>query len=37
MSVEYCEKCNQTIDTDYNSEHFGEDVNGCESTFEENN
>lgn len=24
MSIEYCEKCNKHIDTDYDSEHFDE-------------
>jgi hypothetical protein len=35
MSMEYCEKCDQFIDTDFNAEHFADDVNGCETTFEE--
>jgi len=35
MSIQYCEKCDSHIDTDFNSEHFDEEVNGCESTFEE--
>lgn len=30
MSIEYCEKCGNRIDTDYDSEHFGEDGEGCE-------
>lgn len=34
MSIQYCEKCNQYIDTDFNSEHFDDEVNGCETTFE---
>lgn len=24
MSIQYCEKCGQYIDTDYNAEHFEE-------------
>ena len=35
MSIEYCEKCDGYIDTDFNSEHFDEEVGGCEATFEE--
>ena len=35
MSIEYCEKCNGHIDTDYEENHFDEEVNGCEATFEE--
>lgn len=36
MSLEYCHKCGQTIDTDFNAEHFDDEVNGCETTYEEN-
>ena len=35
MSIQYCEKCDQYIDTDFNAEHFDEEVGGCEDTFEE--
>ena len=35
MSIEYCNKCDRQVDTDFNAEHFGEEVNGCEATFEE--
>ena len=35
MSIEYCEKCHKHIDTDYNAEHFADDVEGCEDTFTE--
>jgi hypothetical protein len=34
MSIQYCEKCNQYIDTDFNAEHFADEVGGCETTFE---
>lgn len=27
MSLEYCENCNQTIDTDFDAEHFED--NAC--------
>ena len=30
----YCEKCDSYIDTDYNAEHFDDEVNGCETMFE---
>lgn len=36
MSIQYCEKCEDYIDTDFNAEHFDDDVNNCEATFEEN-
>jgi len=35
MNIEYCDKCDSHIDTDFNAEHFDEEVNGCEATFEE--
>ena len=35
MSVVYCDKCNSQIDTDFNAEHFDQEVNGCEATFTE--
>ena len=35
MSIEYCNKCDSHIDTDFNAEHFSEEVDGCEATFEE--
>jgi len=35
MSIEYCEKCDEHIDTDFNAEHFDEEVNGCETTYQE--
>jgi len=35
MSIEYCNRCDSQIDTDFNAEHFDEEVNGCEATFEE--
>ena len=34
MSIEHCPKCNQNIDTDFNAEHFADEVGGCEITFE---
>jgi len=34
MSIEYCNKCDSHIDTDFNAEHFDEEVNGCEDSFE---
>jgi hypothetical protein len=33
MSIVYCEKCQKYIDTDYNAEHFEEDVDGCEDIY----
>jgi hypothetical protein len=36
MSIQYCEKCDANIDTDYDAEHFDEEYNGCRDTFEEN-
>jgi len=35
MSIIYCDKCDKFVDTDFNAEHFDEEVNGCEATFEE--
>lgn len=35
MSIQYCHKCGKTIDTDFNAEHFADEVDGCEDTFEE--
>lgn len=35
MSIEYCDKCDTYIDTDFNAEHFGENGDECETTFEE--
>lgn len=29
MSIEYCKKCDSHIDTDFNAEHFSEEVGGC--------
>jgi hypothetical protein len=34
MSVEYCTKCDQYIDTDFNAEHFADEVANCEDMFE---
>lgn len=34
MSIEHCPKCNQNIDTDFNAEHFADEVGGCETTLE---
>jgi len=33
MSLEFCDKCDTVIDTDFNAEHFDEDVQGCETTY----
>lgn len=30
MSIQYCEKCGNYIDTDFNAEHFDEEFDGCE-------
>jgi hypothetical protein len=35
MSIIHCEHCGQNVDTDFNSEHFNEDDNGCENTEDE--
>lgn len=35
MSIEHCDKCGKMIDTDFNAEHFDEEVEGCEDTYEE--
>ena len=35
MSIQYCDKCDTYIDTDFNCEHFDDEVNGCETTFQE--
>ena len=29
MSIQYCEKCNIKIDTDYEAEHFCEECGEC--------
>lgn len=33
MSMQHCHQCDTTIDTDYNAEHFFEDVEECETIF----
>jgi len=30
MSLMYCHQCGNHIDTDYDAEHFDDEVNGCE-------
>jgi len=35
MSIVYCHKCDTYIDTDFNAEHFDEEVRGCETSYQE--
>ena len=35
MSIVYCHKCDIYIDTDFNVEHFDEEVEGCETSYQE--
>jgi len=35
MSITFCDKCDNYIDTDFNAEHFDEEVKGCETSYEQ--
>ena len=34
MSIEHCHQCDRDVDTDYDSEHFDEEYNGCRDTYQ---
>lgn len=34
MSIEHCKQCDRDVDTDYDSEHFDEEYNGCRDTYQ---